>query len=847
MQQIAASAGITILLSMTGIVCAQTPASPPPAPTEKMTVPEGYAAHHSIDLGGRMSGLTGSGAMYSTLVNMQSGPRVLGETLDMHALPEKKNPFVDHLKAFGSGFGGDPNIFSKVDAEKGKLYEFSGLFRRDRQYFDYDLLGNPNITTGVSINNMVGGTTTAALAWPQVKQSPVLFNTVRRMTDTNLTLYPLSPFSYRVGYSHNTFEGPSLSPSYTIAKYDALLQQYQRNSTDDFLGAIDWKPVNGTKLSFEEQMTHYKADSFFTLNPNGFMAQEANGTRADLGNWDSETAYGIAACNTTSMGTGYTNSSNYTILSSAQSARGLPVINAACSVVTSYLRTQPTRVLIPTETVRLQSSSLKNLTMNGDVHYTLANMHMPNYYENVLGLSGAVRSITYSGGYAAGHRSVIGADFGVIWQANKIFTLADQASYSSIQQPGYSYIPAASTLSTPSTAGNMTVNYTGKLTPGTQALPHGINGTWTPNYYGQEFIVNNLTASWDATARARFSLTYRYSNRNIGQGAPHGGPIPTTLADPVNGTVAITENGGIFNAVLRPSKDWELNGSVGIFYDDNAFTPVSPRQSQQYRIHTIYRPRRGVTITGAFNDRERHNNTNNNQAVVAAGDDLYEGQIAHSDHSRVISLGTMLAPNEHYSFDFNYAYSDVYTATNICYTSGAASNLPGAATLTASGAPNVCPGVYARGSTTTLVDWFAKDFMDAPTNYVSAALTLIPVDKIHSTIGYRISSVNGSRFFNDARDVNGSLVSTYQSPYLNFAWTMRPGWSWKAEYNFYGYGEGGASGAQYCSYATSMTATVVPCSSITAYPTGMTESSSGLTAPRNFHANNVLLGVHWEF
>jgi hypothetical protein len=213
----------------------------------------------------------------------------------------------------------------------------------------------------------------------------------------------------------------------------------------------------------------------------------------------------------------------------------------------------------------------------------------------------------------------------------------------------------------------------------------------------------------------------------------------------------------------------------------------------------------------------------------------------------VISLGTMLAPNEHYSFDFNYAYSDVYTATNICYTSGAASNLPGAATLTASGAPNVCPGVYARGSTTTLVDWFAKDFMDAPTNYVSAALTLIPVDKIHSTIGYRISSVNGSRFFNDARDVNGSLVSTYQSPYLNFAWTMRPGWSWKAEYNFYGYGEGGASGAQYCSYATSMTATVVPCSSITAYPTGMTESSSGLTAPRNFHANNVLLGVHWEF
>ena len=35
-----------------------------------------------------------------------------------------------------------------------------------------------------------------------------------------------------------------------------------------------------------------------------------------------------------------------------------------------------------------------------------------------------------------------------------------------------------------------------------------------------------LTVSWDASARARFALTYRFSNRNIGQGVPHQGPIP---------------------------------------------------------------------------------------------------------------------------------------------------------------------------------------------------------------------------------------------------------------------------------------------------------------------------------
>jgi hypothetical protein len=109
--------------------------------------------------------------------------------------------------------------------------------------------------------------------------------------------------------------------------------------------------------------------------------------------------------------------------------------------------------------------------------------------------------------------------------------------------------------------------------------------------------------------------------------------------------------------------------------------------------------------------------------------------------------------------------------------------------------------------------------------------------------------VNGSRFFNDARDVNGSLVSSYQTPFVNVAWTLHPGWVWKAEYNYFGYGEGGPSGSPYCSTSTSATATVIPCnsSSLAAYPTGLTEPSSGLTAPRNFHANNVTLGMHYEF
>ena len=839
-----AGIGVAIFTMTTGIAVAQNPttAVPLPAPESKMIAPGGYAIHQSLDLGGRIAGITGSSAMYSTLVNLQSGPRVLGETFEMHALPGKQHTLVDSLMAVGSGFGGDPNSFTRMSFSKGKIYEFSGMFRRDRQYFDYDLLGNPNIPGGQPIP--IGPTTapTGSFVWPQVEQSPFLYNTVRRMTATGLTVFPLSKVTYRVAYSQNIFQGPSLSPSgYSFAKYDAILKEYQRNSTDDFTGAIDWKPVRGTQLTFEEQIDHYKADSYFTMAPGDFIAQEADGTPVALDDYDSQTPYPATACNANSIGA--------TPIFSAPPAPGaLPVINPACAVVTSYLRSQPTRILYPTEILRVQSASIPNVTMNGDLRYTNANMTLPNYFDSYQGLNGTTRALTYVAN-ASAQRAVFAADYGIVWQAVKTFSLSDQVDFSSVHQPGVSVISSVTTVSTPATAGNETIN-SGPLTttaglPGASTIEgSGPIGTASLGYFGQNFLTNNLTGTWDAGARTTLSLTYRHETHTIAEGAPHN--IPLAVGATSNGTVTINEDGGIFNAALRPTANWSINGTVEALYSDNAFTPVGPRQTRHYRVRTMYRPKPWATISGAWNDLERHNNTNNNQTAVAAGDDPYEGPINHVDHSRIVSLGAVLSPNEHYGIDLNYAYSDVYAATNICYDNGASATLPGTASTNSGGGPNVCAGVYARGSTTQLADWFARDFMDAPTQYGSVAVSLSPIKSIHSNVGYRISAVSGSQFFNDARAVNGSLQSAYQSPFVNLAWTMHPGWVWKAEYNFYGYGEGGPSGSQYCSTSTSLTSTVVPCASLPE-PTGLTESPAGLSAPRNFHANNVTLGMHYEF
>jgi hypothetical protein len=341
---------------------------------------------------------------------------------------------------------------------------------------------------------------------------------------------------------------------------------------------------------------------------------------------------------------------------------------------------------------------------------------------------------------------------------------------------------------------------------------------------------------YDLTDRTVFTLTYHHQQHTIGEGAANTTGYLSGISK-----YTINENGATFGVALQPANNWNINGSIEVLYADNVLTPVAPRELQHYRIRTKYRPKTWATFSGAYNDLERHNNTNN------TGTASVDGPLQHLDHSRTLSLNADLMPNEHYGFDIGYAYSGVYTATNICFQGTASSpTIPGAATPTGVACPSPAPRV--PGSPYTFGP--AKDFMSAPTQYASVALALSPIDKFHANIGYRISSVNGSRFFNDPRDVNGSLVSKYQTPFVNLSYAMRKTLIWKGEYNYFGYGEGGVSGAQYCNPSSALPtltspAPVVPCSTL--QNTAMSGPAYGFTAPRNFHANNVTLGVHYEF
>src|SRR5579875_286071 len=438
----------------------------------KGTIKDGYAIHQSIDLGGHIAEHSGSGSMYDTLVNMRSGPRILAHTLEMHKVGKTKFPMFDNLSASSSGYGGDPYNFTMLSMSKGKIYEFNGVFRRDRQYFDYNLLANPLVPANLTSNGYT---------FPQVENSPHLFNTVRRMTHTDITFFPISKVSFHAGYSQNVMEGPTFSSIHEGA--EALLNQWWRNSTDSWRGGVNWRVLSRTTLSFDEIITHYKGDTFWQLA--GLNLQLSDGTPVTLG-FDNVT---VPACGDKQPAI-------------SNSSTNPPTADATCNGYLQYYRYQPTRTIFPTEQFRFQSSEIKNLQMNGHFSYTGANTDLPAQDEFFNGLTTRTKTREFTvTGYAKAQRVSVNADYGLVWQIDPKFSVSEQYDFWAFRQPGVD-------------------NFTQLSYGGTSMLaaPAATATTAVTNdafFLGQKNFINTVSAAWQALPRATFTIGYRYQVRDI--------------------------------------------------------------------------------------------------------------------------------------------------------------------------------------------------------------------------------------------------------------------------------------------------------------------------------------------
>ncbi|MBV8632519.1 MAG: hypothetical protein JOZ83_16445 [Silvibacterium sp.] len=653
----------------------------------------GYEVHQSIDVGGHIDEKSGSPQMWATLVNIYSGARMLDQSLTMRAVNPSTAIVFDRLSSYSYGYGGDPINVTYLNMSKGRLYDFRASYRRYRQYFDYNLLANP----------LIPPESNPYVPW---LDTPHLYNTLRQMTDMQLTLFPLSHVSFRVGYNHNINQGPSYSS--THLGNDPWLYQNWRNSTDNWTGGVDWKPDPKTTISYDQFVTHYKGNTIWTLAGLNYVLP--NGQPVSLGvdlssNWN-------APC------------------SAPFNADG--TVNPKCSAALSYTRVQPTRGIFPTEQVRLQSSDIPHLKLNGRLAYTGANSTLNGYNESFNGLITRTSQRGYvETGSSKTQRINVNGDFALEWEISPKLRASDVYDFWAFRMPGIN------TFTTTSYTG------TSMLLP-----PTGSTTTTAPDqqWINQKTSTNTTLLAWDVTPKATLSVGYRYRARRI--------------TDAGGDSIPIHENWGLFGAVLRPMPGLSINFDFAGMAADNSFTRIDPRQLYQYIARAAYRPRPWLSVSGAVNIFESRNNIDT---------------VNHKEHNRDYSFGASIIPNEKWSVDMSYSYNDVYSTTLLCYPSTPPPPSAGTA-----------PGICSDAGT----PYSSNGYYDAPTNFGSIGFTLNPIKRVHARAGYRMSAVDGTAQIINVRQVPGSLQSEWQQPYGGLGLEIAPKWTWKFDWNYYGYGEG---------------------------------------------------------
>ena len=389
--------------------------------------------------------------------------------------------------------------------------------------------------------------------------------------------------------------------------------------------------------------------------------------------------------------------------------------------MTSYLRSQPTR--IPLSHGDLPVPEFQHQERLDERRCSLYRREdEPARLLRELPGTDQDDSLAHLHGSATAKREVMAADYGIVWQATQKFSVSDQVNFSNVQQPGTATMTSVTTVSTPATAGNETINCN-RLTTHDRSRrrlhlrrqPAGRRASGRllrPEVYHQRRDRRPGMAGRAPRSRSPIAITIT-SLRRV---CPHNTPLAAGATQQRNGH----DQPGWRNSQRRSASDQQLGYQ---WQRPSCSIPTTfslrwaPRQLQHYRVHTLYRAKSWATVSGAYNDMELHNNTNNIRRRASrrparscsAQPDRQHGCAA------VVRTSTM-------GSTLNYPTAMSIWPTNICYDGGGQRH---AIRLRHESSGTACPGAPSAG--TTYYEFGpVKDFMDAPTNYGSAALRISP-------------------------------------------------------------------------------------------------------------------------
>src|SRR5271154_2629994 len=459
-----------------------------------------FNIQQSIEAGYRTSYINGNTDTYDTFVNLGTGLRLFDYTLDMRSLDH--NGFLfDNLSFSNFGYGGDPNDVTRLRVDKNKSYDFRVLFRRDKNFWDYNLLANP----------LNPSTSTPSIG---IATSPHSLDLVRRMQDYNLTLLPQSRVRLRLGFSHDRDQGPGFftTDGGTIPQFNETYSY----TTNSYRTGVDFRVLPKTTISFDQFLSYYKQDNVVTDNPQNSGYQLANGTPVDPGIiWSTNGPVEILPC-------------------AAPIATPPNIFNPNCNGYLSYSQAGRPRNFMPTERLGFQSNYFKNFETSGSLGYSTANNSVPDFNEVVndfVSRNGSRGGTT--GGPADAKRVSVNADWTGTYSVTDKLRILDSFRYDNWRtpglwntseanifgqmQPGLVGLAQPQSIFTAATFISLCPPpYTAATCPShsTSSSADVVNGP-TSTFLGQNLRSNTFQLQYDFTPRLTGRVGYVYTDRTI--------------------------------------------------------------------------------------------------------------------------------------------------------------------------------------------------------------------------------------------------------------------------------------------------------------------------------------------
>ena len=282
----------------------------------------------------------------------------------------------------------------------------------------------------------------------------------------------------------------------------------------------------------------------------------------------------------------------------------------------------------------MQSDYWSRVDVAARVVYSDASSVMPNYGSLFSGLETRTATVIQNiiappGGGADSDRLSLTADMGVTVRLTDKFSIVDQFRYNNFRVPGnWLYMtnsffgPTLGATPNIYSAASCSTVTSPDCPQHTSSSGADVIADSLTDFLRQAITLNTFEVEYEASPRYSGYIGYRFTRRNItdnnsdnqvsvfyptlpnrgscaGQPLVNGVCTVATVLEAENDFVQINGNSGLLGITARPTDKWRINGDVEIYTADNAFTRISPRHLQLYKVKAIYRPKDWVNLGGS--------------------------------------------------------------------------------------------------------------------------------------------------------------------------------------------------------------------------------------------------------